>query len=124
MTNFRQMGDRELLENYEQRDSLSNSNVLDLLAEISRRWAKREKFKQLTLKSGDDIWYVDPEEIRLEHGTVFLASYNDSAELVSFSANFDDGDFDEFEGTALNVHYFKDEDDAWAAIYNSSSENI
>lgn len=123
MTNFRQMGDRELLENYEQRDSLSNSDVLNLLAEISRRWAKREKFKQLPLKSGDDIWYVDPEEIRLEHGTVFLASYNDSAELVSFSVNFDDGDFDEFEGTALNIHYFKDKDDAWAALYNSSSNS-
>lgn len=123
MINFGQMGNRELLETYEQRDSLSNDDTLNLLAEISKRWAKREKFKQLPLKAGDDIWYVDPEEIRLEHGTVFFAGYNDSAELVSFSVNFDDGDFDEFEGTALNIHYFKDKDDAWAALYNSSSNS-
>lgn len=120
MINFRQMGDGELLKNYEQRDSLSNDDTLNLLSEISERWAKREKFRQLPLESGDDIWYVDLEEIRLEHGTVFSAGYNDSAELISFSVNFDNGDFDEFEGTALNIHFFKNRDDAWVALFNSS----
>ena len=81
---------------------------------------KRKKIKQLPLKPGDDIWYTDSDEIQLEHGTIYLVSYNASGKLDSFSVDFDNGDFDEFIGEALGSHFFKDKEDALEAMFRNN----
>lgn len=114
--NFSALTDEELLEVYEKRETEPESDFQALLSEIAKRWAEKEKIKQLPLKPGDDIWYTDSDEMQLEHGTIYLVSYNASGKLDSFSADFDNGDFDEFIGEALGSHFFKDKEDALEAM--------
>lgn len=114
--NFSALTDEELLEVYEKRETELENDFQALLSEIAKRWAEKEKIKQLPLKPGDDIWYADPDEMQLEHGTIYLVSYNASGKLDSFSVDFDNGDFDEFIGEALGSHFFRDKDDALAAM--------
>lgn len=115
-TDFSLMTNDDLLNAYECRE-YSGTDFQDLLSEIAKRWAKKEKLKYLPLRFGDDIWYTDLE-MPPEHGIIFSADYSESGELVSFSVNFDNGDFDEFVGEALNRNFFKDKDDALTAIFN------
>lgn len=69
----------------------------------------------LNLRHGDDIWYSDIENQRVEHGTIHAISIKDG-KVDSFSVNFDNGDFDVFSGGALGVHYFIHEVDAADAL--------
>lgn len=121
MINFKQASDVELLKNYEQRDLLANTDTLNLLEEISRRWAEQqEKRKQLPLKIGDVIWYADFDSMQIEPGAIFMTAYINE-QLHSFSAKFDNGDSDDFNGDALNKSVFKTEDEAIWAIQNRNS---
>ena len=54
---------------------------------------------------GDDIWYVDFIEGLVEHGNVFAVAYKDG-KVYSFSVDFDNQDFDEFDGCSLGKTFF------------------
>lgn len=75
--------------------------------------------KYLNLKNGDDIYYVDRENNEIEHGTIYSVAFKDW-KVDSFSVDFDCGDFDEFSGVALGVHYFTNEKDAEFALRNGT----
>lgn len=77
-----------------------------ILFEIGRRYSSITLFDSGEFpKQGDDIWYVDFENGMLEHGKVFIVTFQDS-KLDTFSINFDDGTFDVFDGSGFNNHYF------------------
>ena len=115
MMNFDKMSDAKLLEIHEQRNSLSNADMLNLLEEISRRWTEQEKLKQQPLNIDDDIWYADLDSMQIEHGKIFATIYI-NGQLNSFSAKFDNGGSDNFKGDALNKSVFKTENEAILAI--------
>lgn len=69
----------------------------------------------LNLRKGDDIWYADEEENIVEHGIVDSVLIKDE-KVESFAVNFDNGDFDVFNGSGLGVHYFMDEMSAKDAL--------
>lgn len=71
--------------------------------------------KEGTLKKGDKVWYVDRETGEIEGGTVF-SSYYKSGMLDTFSVDFDDGDFDEFLGSAWGTCIFGNQKYAEAAL--------
>lgn len=73
--------------------------------------------KYMHLKKGDDIYYVDRVNGEIEHGVVFSVAIKDE-KVVSFSVNFDCGDFDEFSGGALGLHYFINKEEAEDALRN------
>jgi uncharacterized Zn-binding protein involved in type VI secretion len=69
----------------------------------------------LNLRRGDDIWYADEDEGVVEHGTIHsIHIYNNDVKV--FSVNFDNGDFDEFCGSGLGVHFFMHKVDAEDAL--------
>ena len=68
-------------------------------------------------QKGDDIYYVDIEYGQIEHGVVFSVTFEDG-ELCAFSVDFDNGDFDEFNGTAFETYFFLDADEAMDKIIN------
>lgn len=77
-----------------------------ILFEIGRRYSSMILFDSGELpKQGDDIWYVDFENGVLEHGKVFIVTFQDS-KLDTFSINFDDGSFDVLDGSGFNNYYF------------------
>ena len=73
----------------------------------------------LDIKEGDDIYYADLDNNEVEHGKIFSVAITDGM-VLSFCVDFDCGDFDEFNGSALGVHYFLTEEDAKNAIERSS----
>ena len=77
-----------------------------------RRFAD-ERF--LNLKKGDDIYYADRDNNQIEHGKIFSVKIGETG-VSSFTVDFDCGDFDEFNGGALGVHYFLNEKDAREAL--------
>ena len=89
----------------------TGSNVFNtveetVLLEIGRRYSSMILFDSGEFpKKGDDIWYVDFENGVLEHGKVFIVTFQDG-KLDTFSINFDDGTFDVFDGSGFNNHYF------------------
>ena len=66
-----------------------------MYAEFGRRTYQERKLPNL--KRGMDIWYR--EDGVVEHGTVYNAYYKNGS-LDAISVNFDNGDFDEFYGSA------------------------
>ena len=58
-----------------------------------------------TLKKGDPIYYVDDEEHFVEEGVIFGVERSDG-KIESFAVDFKD-DFDEFNGKALGVCFFR-----------------
>lgn len=75
----------------------------------------------LNLRQGDDIWYADEDENRVEHGIIDSVLIKDE-KVESFAVNFDDGDFDVFFGSGLGVHYFMDEQSAKDALVRPQKE--
>lgn len=75
--------------------------------------------KYLNLQKGDDIYYVDRENNEIEHGIIYSVYFKD-CNVDSFSVDFDCGDFDEFNGKALGVHYFINKEDAEIALRNGT----
>ena len=71
--------------------------------------------KYLNLKKGDDIYYADKENNKVEHGKIF-SIYIKDGKVDTFSIDFDCGDFDEFSGGGLGVHYFTSKNDAEKAL--------
>ena len=68
----------------------------------------------LSLKKGDPIYYVDPEEGIIEEGTIYSVHIKNNRVDV-FSVDFKD-DFDEFDGKGLGVHFFRDKSRAEDAL--------
>ena len=68
----------------------------------------------LSLKKGDPIYYVDPEEGIIEEGTIYSVHIKNNKVDV-FSVDFKD-DFDEFDGKGLGVHFFRDKSRAEDAL--------
>lgn len=64
------------------------------------------------LRVYQDIWYIDEYNPIPEHGTIFSILYNKDGSLDSFSVNFDNGDFDEFSGSAYLKDFFDTKEDA------------
>ena len=77
----------------------------------------------LNLRHGDDIWYADDDENIVEHGTIHHVLIKNN-KVDTFSVNFDDGTFDEFDGCGLGVHYFLDEMSARDALVRNQEEFI
>jgi hypothetical protein len=75
----------------------------------------------LNLRSGDDIWYANEDENIVEHGTIHHVSIK-NGKIETFSVNFDCGDFDEFDGSGLGVHYFMYKVDAEEALVRPVDE--
>ena len=101
---------------------LANELVVNELKEAVKEdflklCAEDTKEKYLHLKNGDDIYYVDSDNGEVEHGKIFSVAFKDG-EVDSFSVDFDCGDFDEFSGGALGVHYFINKEDAETALRN------
>ena len=70
------------------------------------------------LKEGDSIWYVDAELQEIEEGKVVHAEFKND-KLWSVSVDFiESGDFDEFDGKALNEYLFTNEEAAKLALCN------
>lgn len=69
----------------------------------------------LNLRQGDDIWYADEEEGIVEHGTIHSIHICNN-DVKVFSVNFDNGDFDEFDGSGLGTHFFMHQIDAEEAL--------
>jgi hypothetical protein len=69
----------------------------------------------LNLRHGDDIWYANEDDNIVEHGTIHHVAIK-NGKVDSFSVNFDCGDFDEFDGSGLGVHYFMHKVDAEEAL--------
>ena len=68
------------------------------------------------VQKGSRVWYVDFDSGCIEIGTVFSAYYKDG-KLDSFSVEFDnDGDFDEFYGSAIGDCFFLSEESAKTAL--------
>lgn len=78
--------------------------------------------KEGTLKKGDNVWYVDRETGEIEGGTVF-SSYYKNGMLDTFSVDFEDGDFDEFIGSAWGTCIFGSQKYAEAALIKGEEEN-
>lgn len=77
----------------------------------------------LSLRHGDDIWYADSEENDVEHGTIHSVSIKDNR-IDSFSVCFDCGDFDEFAGNSLGVHFFMHKIDAEEALAHTEETAV
>lgn len=67
------------------------------------------------LCNGDSIYYSDAESGIIEEGTVYIAVYKEGV-LDSFSVNFTNGDFDEFNGSAFGEYFFTDKRKAQMAL--------
>ena len=68
-----------------------------------RRFDEKEDY--LSIENGDDVWYVDYEENRVEHGIISSVTYKEGRVYVFF-VEWDDGDGDEYDGYGLGRHYF------------------
>lgn len=68
----------------------------------------------LSLKQGDPIYYVNVDEGIVEEGTIYFVHIKDN-QVDSFSVDFKD-DFDEFDGAALGIHFFRDKSRAEDAL--------
>lgn len=75
----------------------------------------------LNLRNGDDIWYANEDDNVVEHGTIHHVSIK-NGKVETFSVNFDCGDFDEFDGGGLGVHYFMHKIDAEDALAHPIEE--
>lgn len=64
------------------------------------------------LRQGDDIWYANSAEQIVEHGIISSIYFIKNNKVDSFSVDFDCGDFDEFDGTALGKSFFMNQVDA------------
>lgn len=67
------------------------------------------------IKIGDDIYYVDEEYGKVEHGKISSVLLRNN-EIYSFGVNFDNGDFDEFCGGALGYCCFTNKYDAYNVL--------
>ena len=75
----------------------------------------------LNLRRGDDIWYANEEEHVVEHGIIHHVLIK-NGKVDTFSVNFDNGDFDEFDGSGLGKHYFMHKVDAEEALVRPVEE--
>lgn len=91
------------------------ATALELLEEISQRWAAEKALVRTILQQGDPIWYTDIDNGTVEHGVVEYPHYQ-NGQLLSFSVTFDDGDFDEFFGETLGRAFFRSESEAKIAL--------
>ena len=67
------------------------------------------------LGKGTPVWYVDGESGEIESGKILIPVYK-NGELDSFSVDFDNGDFDEFLGSAWGTCFFGSEEQAKGAL--------
>ena len=93
-----------------------NASML-LLKEIASRWAADNTGLDDLIRAGTPLWYVDMENGAIEKATVETVSYKEGV-LESFSAEFENGDFDEFIGSAIDDCFFRSEQQALQALKN------
>lgn len=67
------------------------------------------------LKKGTPVWYVDTDIGEIEPGTVASVYYK-AGKLESLGVDFEDGDFDEFFGSALGSCIFDSMEKAERAL--------
>lgn len=88
---------------------------LILLQEISARWIADTELSEAVIRAGTPLWYVDKETGKIEKAVVETVNYKDGV-LDSFGAKFDNGDFDVFEGSAIDDCFFRLEQQAVQAL--------
>ena len=91
--------------------------VFALILEMASRWYRDNGALSGALIGGEEIWYVEFEEARIDHGTVCTVSYKDGV-LDSVGIDFDYDEFDEIVGKSLGKRLFKSENAAKLALHN------
>lgn len=104
------MSDKKLAEAYN-----ADPQNPEHLQEIVNRWLRYVNSSLLVLKPDDDIFYADFENGGIEHGHVVLPAYVEG-ELDSFSVEWDNNDFDEYDGRSLGTYYYTTEQAAREAL--------
>lgn len=108
--------EKEIIKNLNLTDPSSSMRITETMVmdEIVRRFcieiAPYEP--ECPLQVNQDIWYINEDNPTPEHGVIFSISYNKDGTLDSFSINFDNGDFDEFLGSAYLKYFFDTKEDA------------
>lgn len=104
------MSDKELCEAYN-----ADSQNPKYRQEIVNRWIRYVNAATLVLKRDDDIFYVDFDNGGIEHGHVRIPEYEEG-KLDSFSVEWDNGDFDVYNGEGLGTYYYLTEQAAREAL--------
>lgn len=92
---------------------------LVLLQEISARWIADTELSEAVIRVGTPLWYVDEETGNIEKAIVETVNYKDGV-LDSFGAEFDNGDFDVFEGSAIDDCFFRSEQQAIQSLLDNN----
>ena len=71
------------------------------------------------IRVGTPLWYVDEETGNIEKAIVETVNYKDGV-LDSFGAEFDNGDFDVFEGSAIDDCFFRSEQQAIQSLLGNN----
>lgn len=109
--------EKEIIKNLNLTDPSSSIRITETIVmdEITRRFCisvAPYDIETCPLRVNQDIWYISEDNPSPEHGTIFSISYNKNGSLDSFSINFDNGDFDEFLGSAYLKYFFDTKEDA------------
>ena len=95
-----------------------------VVCEMAARWYQNKKLLDESLACGDEVWYVELEDGRIDHGIVSTVSYKDGR-LDSIGIDFDGDDFDEIVGESYGRRLFKTEEAAKLALRMwSGSEEV
>lgn len=93
------------------------TEALKIAIRVLNEKADLEEFDS-RIKDGDPIWYVDTELQEIEEGRVVHVEFRNS-KVDSISVDFlESGDFDEFDGSAMNECLFTTEEAAKLALCN------
>lgn len=65
-----------------------------------------------TLTINQDIWYINEFNPVPEHGEIYGVFYKKDGSLDGFSVKFDNGDFEEYNGSAYLANFFDTKEDA------------
>lgn len=91
--------------------------AMDLAVKVLNEKADIEDL-DLRIKDGDPVWYVDTELQEIEEGRIVHVEFKNS-KVDSISVDFlESGDFDEFDGSAMNECLFTTEEAAKLALCN------
>lgn len=111
--------EKEIIKNLNLTDPSSSMRITETIVmdEIVRRFCieiapYEPETKTCPLQVNQDIWYISEDNPTPEHGVIFSINYNKDGTLDSFSINFDNGDFDEFCGSAYLKNFFDTKEDA------------
>lgn len=93
------------------------TQALAMAVQVLNERADLEEFDS-RIKSGDPIWYVDAEMQEIEEGKVVEVVFKGN-KVDSISVDFiESGDFDEFNGTAMDDCLFTTKEAAKLALCN------